>query len=164
MPWNATTVRSSGFVVTAAVWNDELVENMDFLERVDLQQLTSDVSVTATTAAAAVTVLSVSGTLEAVPHVVRFHAARISNPAGAATVTHINLWEDSTDLNIWGSFRSSATGDSSTTPVFLEHFFTPTAASHTYTAKAWRVTANTTINAVAGTYMPAQMSLFRVPT
>src|SRR5688572_33498207 len=34
MPWNTTTVRSSGFVVTAAVWNDELVENMKHLEEV----------------------------------------------------------------------------------------------------------------------------------
>lgn len=137
---------------------------MAFLERIDLDEVTSDVTVTATSAGTAVTVCSVSGTLEAVPHVVRFHAARVHNPAGTATVTHINLWEDSTDLNIWGSFRSAATGDTSGTPINLEHYFTPTAASHTYSAKAWRVTSNTTINGVAGTYMPIQMALFRVPT
>jgi hypothetical protein len=163
--WTPPTLNeiTTGPLVPAAYLN-KLGNSIRFLQRVDWEEVASDLSVTATSAATAGTVCNVGGTLEAVPHQVTFSCARVHNPAGAAVVTHMNLWKDTTDLGIWGSFRSSATGDTSGTPVYLSYVDTPTAAAHTYTLKVWRVTANTTLNAAAGTYMPMQMQLFRLPT
>ena len=75
MAWTSTTTRASGFLVTAAVWNSEHVDNMTFLEEVGYAQITSDVTVTATTEATANSVVSLGAiTYEAVPHMIEFSA------------------------------------------------------------------------------------------
>ena len=162
MPWTSTTTRATGYKVTAAVWNAEHVDNMTFLERVDFAQITSNVSITATTEGTAQTIITLGAqTLEAVPHRLEFFAARML--AGVAAM-RITVFDGSTSQGLLLSMDANALAYGTNT-----YKWTPTAASHTMSIRAWNGAAATgTISAGTGgtgvTFLPATLALYREPT
>jgi hypothetical protein len=168
MPWTTATTRSTGFLVTAAVWNSEHVDNMNFLKEVNYTQFTADVSITATTDATAQTVVSSGAiTYENVPHLIEFFSPWVIPDAGAiGRQLILNLYDGSTDLGRIGQVRTPAAQNSAFT-CKLERRLTPTAASHTYIIKAWVSAGTGTVSAGAGgtaTPLPGFIRVTRVPT
>jgi hypothetical protein len=83
-----------------------------------------------------------------------------SNTGGASS--GISLW-DGTDL---GRLAYAITGGNQTAGLRVSRFLTPTAASHTYKARAWRTAggANATVHAGAGgagTLMPGYIAIWQ---
>ena len=145
MAWTHATTRSTGFPVTAAVWDAEVVDNMNYLERVHYSQFTADKTVSVTSEATATSVLAGSAvTYQAVPHLFRFFAP--SFDSNGATL-HIILCDGSTVLGDLYQGAGSGNADALGT---VECVLTPTAASHTYNIKAWIASGSGTIHAGAG--------------
>lgn len=166
MPWTTATTRSSGFTVTATVWNSEHVDNMNFLKRVAFQTFGADVSVTATTVGTANQIVSAGAvTYEAVPHRICFYCPRATN---AAVVNHLILRDSTTVIGTLMSHAASANVGG----VYGETTLTPTAASHTYNVASWNAAAGTwTYQAGAGgaagdtsTFLSGWIAVYRVPT
>jgi hypothetical protein len=160
MAWTTVSTQISGATVTAVLWN-ELVNNMLHLEEVAYAEITSDVSVTATTAASPTDVVS-SGALTytAVPHIIEWFSAGVAPGAGNTTI--ISLWDGSTHIN------RIATHSESISPSRGAHRITPTAASHTYRIRAHRLVGNGTIRAGAAAAgdddCPAFIRIYKVIT
>lgn len=80
---------------------------------------------------------------------------------GAGGVLSANLWDDTTNLGLWGE---SATSDTYA-PTKLERYLTPTAGTHKFSVRAWRLAADGAIGAgnggAAATYMPAFLRVTR---
>jgi hypothetical protein len=149
-------------LVTAAYLN-QLGNSLRFLKEVDYVQITSDVTISATTQAGANTIVTgTSRAYEAVPHLIEFFAARVM--AGISSNTVINLWDGSTDLGRLAQISNAATGATGGGTISAATRITPTAATHQYIIKGWRDSANGTVNAASGTWLPAFIRITRVPT
>lgn len=166
MAWTTATTRATGFGVTAAVWNAELVDNMNFLKRVAYVEFTADVSVTATSVGTANQIVSAGAiTYEASPHLIEFYCPRATN---AAVVNHLILRDGTTVL---GTLLSNA-ASANVAGVYARRDLTPTAASHTYNIASWNAAAGTwTYQALTGgatgdasTFLPGFIRVTRVPT
>ena len=166
MPWTHPTTRVTGFLVTAAVWNPELVDNLNFLNEVAYAQQTSDQTATGTTVGAANQIVTATAvTYEAVPHLIEFFCPRVE---AAASVLNPILRDGTTVL---GSL-STVPGSGIITPFYAMVRVTPTAASHTYNVAAWNNAAGTaTFRAGAGgaagdssTRFPLFIRITRIPT
>ncbi len=165
MPWSSPSTRSTGYLVTATNWN-EYANNFLFLKEVAYTEFTSDVSVTATTAAGANQIVAAGSiTYEAVPHLIQFWTARYSGPAQQ---TWLLLLDGSTILGTLANVQAS-----DVEPGFsLERRLTPTAASHNYKIAAYLAGAGTgTFKAGSGgtagdgtTYLPGFIRITRIPT
>lgn len=165
MTWTNPPTRSTGFAVTATVWNNEHVGNMDHLTEVNYTEFTSDVAITGTTVGAANQIVT-SGpiTYEAVPHMIEFEAWI---EPGATGSQFIILRDGTTVLGTLGRFAAGgATG-----PVSRSRRITPTAASHTYNVACWNASALGAIKAGPGgtagdntTHLPGFIRIYRVPT
>lgn len=106
-------------------------------------QITSPVSVTATTEAAGTTVISCAAhTFDGSAVFVTFFAASVSG-GGACNVS---LFEASTQITELADSNPGASGN----PITGMFRFTPTAGSHTYTVTAFRTVSNATIQAGSG--------------
>lgn len=165
MPWSNPATRSSGYSVTATNWN-ELANDLSFLAEVAYVEFTADVSVTATTVGTANQIVSAGAiTYEAVPHIITFYCARVTN---AAVVNHLILRDGTTVL---GTLQSNA-ASSNVGGIFVPRRLTPTAASHTYNVASWNAAAGTwTYQAGTGgaagdttTFFPGFIRIHRVPT
>lgn len=167
MPWSSPSTRSSGYKVTAANWN-ELVNNQLYQEEVAYAEITSDLTVSNSSAATAHTVVSAGAiVLEAVPHLITISAPQVQvGNVGTAFLT-FDLWDDSTQLGIIGQVgnNSAAVFD---LPFQRSRRIVPTAASHTYIWKAWQTAANGIVFAGNGTtandHGPAWIRITRIPT
>jgi hypothetical protein len=166
MPWTTATTRATGFKVTAAVWNSEHVDNMNFLKEVAYAEFTADVSVTATTVGTANQIVSSgAATYEAVPHWIEFSCVRASSSTGALNV----IVRDGTTVLGCLMFLPAST---TIAPVRCRYRLTPTAASHTYNIAGWLSAAGTWVfetgtGGAAGTgneAVPGSISVTRVPT
>lgn len=161
MAWTTTTTRATGYTVTAAVWNAEHVDNLQHLEEVAYAEITSDVSVTATSEASPTDVVS-SGALtyEAVPHIIEWVCSGVAPGSGNQTI--ISLWDGTTQINRIAEHADSICASRATIRL------TPTAASHTYRIRAHRVTGNGTIRAGAAAAgadnSPAFIRIYKVIT
>ena len=123
MAWTSTTTRATGFLVTAAVWNAEIVNNMTHLEEVAYATIVADVSVTATSEASPTEVVSSGAiTYEAVPHMIEWFCSAVAPGAGNTTI--ISLWDASTQIN-----RIAEHADDMAPSIGWVRI-TPTAASH----------------------------------
>ena len=113
----------------------------------------ANVTVTATTAAGAQTIVSAGAvTYEAKPILIEFWAPHARPPAVVGAEMILNLWDASTDLGIIGHFFSPAAAISGG-PAALARRLTPTAGSHTYIIKGWVSTGSGGVFGAAG-YMP----------
>ncbi len=106
-------------------------------------QITGNVTVSATTEASGTTVISCAAhTFDGSPVLAEFYC----NALSVGDFVIVSLFESTTQI---GRFTQSATGVSA----FAAHGairFTPSAASHTYTVTAYRGSSNGTVNAGAG--------------
>jgi hypothetical protein len=167
MAWTTATTRSSGFSVTASVWNAEHVDNMNFLKRVNYTEFTSDVNVSATTVGTANTIVSSGAiTYENVPHLIEFWCAGVTS---VGAITNIILKDSSTVL---GTLNVIPSGGNGASPLYCARVLTPSAASHTYSVAGWVESADTVVfeagtGGTAGnstTYLPGYIAVYRVPT
>lgn len=159
MPWTTATTRSTGFNVTAAVWNAEHVDNMNYLKRPAVQTFTADVSVTGTSAVQIVSLGAL--TYEATPYLFEFWCSRVA--VGASGNLTISLRDVTTEVGIILQPAASVTIHA----VYWAQEITPTAASHTYNIAATNGASQTsTVNAGAGgpgVRLPGTMRVTRVP-
>jgi hypothetical protein len=157
------TTRSSGFAVTAAVWN-EIVDNNNFQKRLGYVEQNTNVSITATTEGTANTVVSLGAiTYTADPTEFWFSCMRATAPASQSM--NIGLFDGTTGLGII-TFMGS-TSPAQQTPICQCRMFTPPASSKTYSVRAWVSGGTGTIEAGAGgaaTNMPIAIWARRVPT
>ena len=167
MAWTTATTRSTGFSVTAAVWNAEHVDNMNFLKEVAYQEFTADVTSSSTTVGTATQIVSAGAiTFEAVPHLIELWCSR----AFAGTAQMNVILRDST--TVLGTVALAAGSSSASTPFHAFRRITPTAASHTYNFAVWNASAATaTFKAGTGgaagdgsTLMPGYIRITKVPT
>jgi len=166
MPWTTATTRATNYNVTAAVWNAEHVDNMNFLKEVNYTEYTATVSVTATTEGTANQIVSSGAiTYEAVPHMIEFFSPRVT-PVASGVVLRFVLEDSTTVIGHIGRVELNATGTSAV-PVFLARRLTPTAASHTYNVRAYTASGTASVEAGAGgagILLPGFIRIFRVPT
>jgi hypothetical protein len=168
MAWTTAVTRASGYGVTAAVWNSEHVDNMNYLKEVGYSQVTSDVTVTATSEATATAVVALGAiTYEAVPHMIEFSApdARPNTGAAGQNITFALFDSTTAVVGVWGRIATPA-ASGNLLPVRLGYRFTPTAASHTYNVKCWVSVTSGLVQAGAGgsaTHGPAWLRIVRIP-
>lgn len=169
MPWTTATTRASGFVVTAAIWNAEHVDNMNYLKEVNYTAFTADVNITATTVGTANQIVSSGAiTYEAVPHYIEFFCPAYAPPSNVGTFVIVR---DGTTV-IGTLTRGMALANFPPIPLNLTYRVTPTAASHTYNIAAYLGAAGTGVmnagtGGVAGdatTDLPGFIRIRRVPT
>lgn len=166
MPWTTATTRASGYTVTAAVWNAEHVDNMNYLQEVAYVAQNTDVTTSATTVGTAVQIVSAGAvTYEAVPHLIEFYCADFGFAANSCNV----ILRDST--TVLGTIVHTGASDANQ-PLYGMVRLTPTAASHTYNIAAWlsgagTATFNSGTGGAAGTGTedyPIFIRITRVPT
>lgn len=95
------------------------------------------VSITATSAPTATTIVTASAhTFTAVKTCIEFYCPSVILAASSGTLIH--LWDGSTDLGRIGYLDASGVATGQYHPMILRRFLTPTAASHTYSIRAWK--------------------------
>ncbi len=129
-------------------------------------QITSPVSITATAEASGNTVISCAAhTFDGAPVMAEFFSPAIDAGAGAGAFVVVCLFESTTEIGRLAVVQGPAAGNGTTAPGIGKLRFTPSAGSHTYTVKAFRITANGSIEAGAGgtaTDVPAYMRFTKV--
>jgi hypothetical protein len=143
MTWTAPRTWSTGELVTAALLNEQIRDNLSYLKDITLVTFTSNVSVTGT---AFVDIVSSAATdYGATPIIVEFYCIRVT--AGGSGSVVLSLRDGATDL---GRFLALSTSESSN-PTYAAVKITPTAGSHTYKISAKNLTSQTsTVFAGAG--------------
>lgn len=165
MPWTTAVTRATGFGVTASVWNTEHVDNMNYLKEVAYTQFTSPPNITATTEATANSIVSAGAiTFENVPHLIEFKAPWIQ-PGAVGGDGIIMVLYDGTSIGRLDLFEADSALRQ--VPYYTCHRLTPTAASHTYSVRAFVPSGTGTVGAGtggSGNYMPGFIRITRVPT
>lgn len=113
-------------------------------------EITSSVSVTATTEASGTTVISCAAhTFDGSPVLLTFYAPFINVGATGGSYTVVNLFEGATQI---GRLTTALNNGAAVQdmPCVAHYRFTPSAGSHTYTITALRGGSNGTIGAGAG--------------
>jgi hypothetical protein len=126
-------------------------------------ELTSDVTVNATTAAGANTLVTAAAfTANGTDaYWIEFECA-MAQPAQTAGASIIFVIYDgasviaNAQLAIVAAYSATGVGGA---PVSRKRKLTPSAASHTYSVRAYRTTADGTVRAASGTYMPAHIRI-----
>jgi hypothetical protein len=126
--FNATMDAINALLVAGAIFPGHELAYVEF---------NANVTVTATTAAGANTVVSAGSVVfDGTPVWVEFFAIAAQLPATAGAAMAIDLWNDSTDLGILGDITTPAAVASGPS-VLLRRKVTPTAAAHTFSVRAW---------------------------
>lgn len=122
-------------------------------------ETTSDLGVTQTVEASAQTLVSAGAVTfdGATAVVISVYAARVATGGTSGAAIVVNLWQDSTDLGRL-AYVATVANASAIVPMFASRRLTPAAGSKTYSARAWRVTANGII-AAASPYLPAYIRI-----
>jgi hypothetical protein len=166
MPWTTATTRATGFPVTAAVWNAEVVDNMNFLREVAYTQFTSTVAITATTEGTANQIVTSGAiTYEAVPHLIEFFSP-VTTPVDAILLRFV-LEDSTTVVGHLGRVDIDVAAASPNLPIYLVHRLTPTAATHTYNVRAYTTSGTANVQAGAGgagALLPGFIRITRIPT
>lgn len=134
----------------------------------DYVQITSPVSITGTTAAAATTCITGNSvSYDGATRVcIEVFSPSLITGATANSELFTSIWEDSTDL---GRLSYVGRGDGSRaqyTGILARRFLTPSAAAHVYTVKCYRSVANGTWGAGTGgadTDLPAYLRITTAP-
>lgn len=131
----------------------------------DYAERTTDLTITATSAATAQVVVSGNAVTydgSTIILIELFAAVLTCDTDLAATV---NLWDGGTDLNrMWQvqAVVSGATTGTIQAGVHASRRLTPSAGAHTYHFKAWKGGGTAVLGAVAGTYLPAFIRITKV--
>ena len=166
MAWTTATTRATNFEVTAAVWNSEHVDNMNFLKEVNYTEYTSGVNITATAVGSANQIVTSGAiTYENVPHLIEFYCPRVTSSTGNCWVI---LRDSTTVLGVMARYPGSDNpGECKAT-----RRLTPTAASHSYNVAGWLSASGTWVfNAGTGgaaggdtENFPGYIRITRIPT
>ena len=141
--WSAEALASQRPLLPAA----GTVVELGYAER------TSNLTVSATTAAGAQAILAADLTVacDGSPVLVEFSAyCGASAPAAGGTALLCNLWLDDADVGRIAMIGSLAANVEVAAPLKGWTRITPAAGSHTFNVKAWRVNANGTVFGGAG--------------
>lgn len=117
----------------------------------DYAEFTSDVTVSATTEAGANTVVTGNAVTYdgATIVMIEFFSPHVDPQTTAGANIWIVLYDGAASVGHWGLAQTPANA-TTRVPVYLRRRLTPSAASHTYSARAYRGTANGGIAAGAG--------------
>jgi hypothetical protein len=122
-------------------------------------EITSPVTVSATVEATPDDVVSSGAfTYLSTPVRIEFYAPRVDVGGTAGSWTILNLWDDTTELTRIAAVTHTAGTQVVEVPVYAVRYLTPTAASHTYKIRAWRINSNGSVQAgggAAGQFAPA---------
>lgn len=150
--WNGSTwVRSSALGMSPSGVSGYPNDVTKFLHgdgswqsnEIGYDEITASVFPTATSSVTANTVIAGSAyTFDGKPVIMEFHADNVGVPTGTVGLSiAVGLFEGATLIN-FANMETPATGSQFTAPFNFKLRFTPTAASHTYSIKAW-VTSGT---------------------
>lgn len=135
---------------------------MNFLKEVHYSEFTTDVSITATTAATANTVLAGSSiTYEAVPHLITFSCAYATPDAGAAGRQLLFELYDGTTLGTLCQIQTPAAA-ANRQQIERSRRLTPTAAAHQYSIRAWVNAGTGTVGATS--HLAGFLRIVKIPT
>jgi len=107
---------------------------------VDYTEFTSNVTISASTEGTATTVVSAAAhTFDGTTlHKIEFYCVTVSSPATNGAGVYFGLFDGSTDLGQIGRYIQDTSGSQQWFGgVHLRRFMTPSAASHTYSIRAW---------------------------
>jgi hypothetical protein len=154
MAWTTPITQATGTLITAAIWNQQITDNLIYLKAKKLAytEFTAPVSVAVTTAATATTVVTASAvTFDGATEVeVEFFAPRADTPNVLSCAHIFELYDGATDLGSLGSVLTPAAVPTGV-PVRVSRVLTPSAAAHTYSVRAWINAAGTgTVQAGVG--------------
>lgn len=128
-------------------------------------QITASVNLTATTEAAAQTVISTTLTLDGSPIIVEFYTPQGSAPNVTGSFLNLNLWDGSTNMGFVHSVFSGTAAYVSAS-VNIRRRITPTVGSHTYSIRGYVGSSGTGVVAAgaggAGAWSPAFIRVTRV--
>ena len=152
MAWTAPRTWAVGEIVTAAYLNAQIRDNMKLLWReLSYTEFTSNVSVTATSAASPNDVVSSGAvTYEAKPIRITFQTTGVQLGSTANAELLIHLWDGSTDLGRLALIKGVDGTETVVVPVQASRKLTPSAGSHTYKVTAYRTGSDGTIYGGAG--------------
>jgi hypothetical protein len=165
VPWDSRTGAGTS-PRTASELEDFVLDYIDaaFVNReISYVELTSDVTVNATTAAGANTLVT-AGAFTANgtdAYWIEFECA-MAQPAQTAGASIIFVIYDgasviaNAQLAVVAAYSATGVGGA---PVSRKRKLTPSAASHTYSVRAYRTGADGTVRAASGTYMPAHIRI-----
>jgi hypothetical protein len=154
---------STSELVTAAYLNG-LGNSLRFLKEVAYVEFTTNVSITATSAATANQVVSSGAiTYENVPHLIQFHSAALQPDTGAASRRITLVLCDSTTVISEPSYVQTPATGTFLSPGVCSIRLTPTADSHTYNIRAF-VNAGNGLVIATSPASPGFIRITRVPT
>lgn len=166
MAWVTPTDVATGDVLTAATWNQDVVENTTQLytsqRRLAYQTRTSDLPSTATTVGAAADIFSADLTWTAagsVAYWIEFYVARTQIGAGATFATYFLVDGSGNDLGTVALFYTNALQS----PLFVKVPYTPSAGTASIN---FRLTTNAGTSSLiadpggAGADMPAWAAVY----
>lgn len=115
-------------------------------------EITAPVTVSATAENAPNDVVSSGAVTYAATRIrIEFFVPRVDVGATAGSFVILNLWDANTEIGRMAVIAHSALTFAPSTPVYAVRYLTPTAASHTYKARAWRVNSDGSVAAGDGT-------------
>ena len=146
MPWTAPATRATGDLITAAIWNTDLKDNLNYLRDTEIAyaQIVADVSVTATSSATPNDVVS-SGAVTYTGEKVLIEGYFAHLTRGTTNI-YVDLWDDATRLAQMSGNSYTATING----VSVANRRTPSAASHTYKFRAYVDAGTGTVGAGPG--------------
>lgn len=138
MSWTDPTTRATGDLITASIWNTDLVDNLVALHdglQFDYAQITAAVSITATTEGAATSVITGNSiTYSGAKVKVELWAPMASSPTNGDYL-YLVLLRDSTVLGR-AKFSAGSVANENVIPHVVA-YDTPSAGAHTYAAKGF---------------------------
>lgn len=166
MAWTAPATKATGDLITAAAWNEQIPENMkEVWRRLAHVEITADVAVSGSEAAPNDVVSAGAIVFTGEPVRVEFSCSQAVTAVTAGSIVGVSLWDDATDLGRMGIVGDANGTESVRAAIHRVRQFTPTAASHTYKIRAWRLVANGTISAsahaAAGDDGPAHITIWQ---
>jgi len=168
MSWTVPVTQPTGVLVTAAIWNAQVTDNVAYLKanEIGYDQITATVTVTSAVEAAGTTVITCAAhTFDGSPVIAEFFAPFVQPTQVINGQVTVCLFEGATELGRLNSALNPTNATSGAGPSQAKLRFTPTAAAHTYTVTAFQNGGNGTIQAGAGgtaTYVPAFIRFTRV--
>lgn len=108
-------------------------------DEIGYDQITSNVSVTATTEASGTTIITCSAyTFDGAAVILEFFSPAVNIGTVSGNFVVINLFEGSTQIGRLAELSISGANATRDEPVFCRYRFAPSAGSHTYTITAWK--------------------------
>jgi hypothetical protein len=171
MAWTTPVTQPTGTLITAAIWNAQVADNITYLKANELayNEFTAAVSIAATTEATATTVVTASAVTfdGATPALITFYSPSITLPPVSAVPLRVIVLDGATVVGVL-SYRqrgTDTTTDASDAEMHVTRRLTPSAAAHTYSIRAWVGSGTGNIIAGAGgaaAYLPGYIRITKV--